>query len=308
MWSLGATLYAALEGRPPHDADSALGTLTAVISDPVEPPAVGGPLRDAILGLLERDPAERLDIPTTRDLLSQAALEGPKQQPDPQRRTTPPAAPPPSRPTVYGEPAPRRRPSGLAMGAGLIVLLLLALGGIALMASRGDNSHSAGTEKTSTSSASPGTTSSGPQTVKAAAGFRMHEDPTGFSVAVPAGWQTSRRGTQVKFTEPGTTRYLLVDQTDSPKGDPKADWERQEPSFASTHDNYHRIGIESVQYRDYPAADWTFTYATQTQVINRGFVAGNKGYALYLSGPRVGWSESEQIFSQAAESFQPAAD
>ena len=37
LWSLGATLYAAAEGRPPYDSDNALGTLTAVISDPVEP-------------------------------------------------------------------------------------------------------------------------------------------------------------------------------------------------------------------------------------------------------------------------------
>ena len=45
LWSLGATLYAAVEGRPPFESDNALGTLTAVISDPVPPLSVGGPLR-----------------------------------------------------------------------------------------------------------------------------------------------------------------------------------------------------------------------------------------------------------------------
>ena len=45
LWSLGATLYSAVDGRPPFDAPNALGTLTAVISDPVEPPGVEGPLR-----------------------------------------------------------------------------------------------------------------------------------------------------------------------------------------------------------------------------------------------------------------------
>ncbi|MGH8894637.1 MAG: serine/threonine-protein kinase, partial [Actinomycetes bacterium] len=73
LWSLGATLYAAAEGRPPYDADSALGTLTAVISDPVRQPRTGGPLGEAILGLLEKDPAARMNIATARALMTQAA-------------------------------------------------------------------------------------------------------------------------------------------------------------------------------------------------------------------------------------------
>ena len=71
LWSLGATLYAAVEGRPPFDADNALATLTAVISDPVPTPRVEGPLREAILGLLTKDPDQRIDIPTARALLTQ---------------------------------------------------------------------------------------------------------------------------------------------------------------------------------------------------------------------------------------------
>src|SRR5215210_1343065 len=72
MWSLGATLYAAAEGRPPYDGDNALVTLTAVISDPVEPPGVDGPLGEAILGLLEKEPSKRMSIAQTRALLQKA--------------------------------------------------------------------------------------------------------------------------------------------------------------------------------------------------------------------------------------------
>ena len=110
----------------------------------------------------------------------------------------------------------------------------------------------------------------------------------------------------MKFSEPGTTRYLLVDQTDHPKKDPAKDWERQEESVSKRLPNYQRISIATVDYRDYPAADWQFTYATQTQVIDRGFVAGNKGYALYIQGPRESFGDSEQVFQQAADSFKPA--
>ena len=75
LWSLGATLYSAAEGRPPFESDNALGTLTAVISDPVTPLSVGGPLALAVDGLLRKDPQERAGFRETRELLTRAAAD-----------------------------------------------------------------------------------------------------------------------------------------------------------------------------------------------------------------------------------------
>ena len=61
MWSLGALLYAAVEGRAPYQREGALPSLLAILMDPYVPPANAGPLRPAIDGLLRRDPAARLD-------------------------------------------------------------------------------------------------------------------------------------------------------------------------------------------------------------------------------------------------------
>ena len=61
MWSLGGLLYAAVEGVPPYDKGSALATLTAVMTEQVDPPKNAGPLTDVIYGLLVKDPARRLD-------------------------------------------------------------------------------------------------------------------------------------------------------------------------------------------------------------------------------------------------------
>jgi hypothetical protein len=113
-------------------------------------------------------------------------------------------------------------------------------------------------------------------------------------------------GDQVDIREPGTTRFLRIAQTDRPKKDPKKDWERQEKSVSKRLENYQRVSIETVDYRGYPAADWEFTFATNTHVINRGFVAGPKGYAIYISSPEDSWDDSQQIFERATESFQPA--
>ncbi|MGW3264488.1 serine/threonine-protein kinase [Streptomyces sp. NPDC001056] len=69
LWSLGGLLYAAVEGVPPYDKGSAIATLTAVMTEPLEEPKNAGPLRDVIYGLLTKDPAERLDDAGARVLL-----------------------------------------------------------------------------------------------------------------------------------------------------------------------------------------------------------------------------------------------
>ncbi|MFG2295111.1 protein kinase [Streptomyces sp. NPDC048603] len=71
MWSLGGLLYAAVEGVPPYDKGSALATLTAVMTEPVDPPNNAGPLADVIYGLLVKDPARRLDDARARVMLTE---------------------------------------------------------------------------------------------------------------------------------------------------------------------------------------------------------------------------------------------
>ncbi|WP_055694998.1 serine/threonine-protein kinase [Streptomyces prasinopilosus] len=70
LWSLGGLLYASVEGTPPYDKGSAIATLTAVMTEPLEEPKNAGPLRDVIYGLLAKDPAQRLDDAGARAMLN----------------------------------------------------------------------------------------------------------------------------------------------------------------------------------------------------------------------------------------------
>ncbi|WP_324789107.1 serine/threonine-protein kinase [Streptomyces sp. H51] len=70
LWSLGGLLYASVEGVPPYDKGSAIATLTAVMTEPLEEPKNAGPLRDVIYGLLTKDPAQRLDDAGARAMLN----------------------------------------------------------------------------------------------------------------------------------------------------------------------------------------------------------------------------------------------
>lgn len=70
MWSLGGLLYACVEGCPPYDKGSAIATLTAVMTEQLDPPRNAGPLEEVIYGLLHKDPAKRLDDAGARVLLN----------------------------------------------------------------------------------------------------------------------------------------------------------------------------------------------------------------------------------------------
>ncbi|WSL10214.1 serine/threonine protein kinase [Streptomyces sp. NBC_01288] len=59
IWSLGATLCAALGGRSPFSRDTTLATLHAVLYEEPELPSAAGPLRDILAALLRKQPAAR---------------------------------------------------------------------------------------------------------------------------------------------------------------------------------------------------------------------------------------------------------
>ncbi|MGH3929382.1 MAG: protein kinase domain-containing protein, partial [Pseudonocardiaceae bacterium] len=60
VFSLGATLFAAIEGRAPFgDSENQLALLHAVAAGDVEPPQNAGPLTSILMSLLAKDPAAR---------------------------------------------------------------------------------------------------------------------------------------------------------------------------------------------------------------------------------------------------------
>ena len=69
LFSLGATLYTAVEGRSPFAKGCPVATLTAVVDDPPAPLVRAGPLVPAVEGLLAKDPERRLDSGQARRAL-----------------------------------------------------------------------------------------------------------------------------------------------------------------------------------------------------------------------------------------------
>jgi hypothetical protein len=70
LWSLGATLWFAVQGRGPFARDSTAATIAAVVSADVPTTRTRGPLGAVIAGLLQRDPRARLTGMQAMALLS----------------------------------------------------------------------------------------------------------------------------------------------------------------------------------------------------------------------------------------------
>ncbi|QFZ23398.1 serine/threonine-protein kinase [Saccharothrix syringae] len=74
VFSLGSTLYAAVEGEPPFGlSENTLGVLHAVAAGRINPPTVDHPLTDVLLRFLNYDPADRPTMAQARDLLNAVA-------------------------------------------------------------------------------------------------------------------------------------------------------------------------------------------------------------------------------------------
>jgi serine/threonine protein kinase len=73
LWSLGCTLYAAVEGRPPFHRPEQFAIIAAITVEPVPQPRRAGLLGPVLYGLLEKDQADRWDSAQTRAALEQVA-------------------------------------------------------------------------------------------------------------------------------------------------------------------------------------------------------------------------------------------
>ncbi|MFB9177584.1 serine/threonine-protein kinase [Dactylosporangium sucinum] len=117
LFSLGVTLYTAVEGRPPFDKRDPFETMRAVVEEPPAQAMRAGPLAGVLYGLLEKDPSRRWNVETARAVLRDL-MAGPLASNAPAHMTDPYAVVRPThQPTVVTPQQPTGQIGGRAMMA-----------------------------------------------------------------------------------------------------------------------------------------------------------------------------------------------
>ena len=334
LWSLGATLFTAVEGRPPYDGGGdPLLTVTAVVTGEHEPYVAAGPLEPVLEGLLERDPQQRLTAPQARaalravaDSAATVAVPVHRPVPAPEQRTEhtaalpvdqlslPPEAPAPTPaarrpsrpPSPPSPPSPPRRRRRVPWAPLLLVVAILALGGaiVGYVLSQPPADDPTTTTATPTPSAPAGL-----EPVVLPDGWTRYEDPEdGWSIGVPPGYERSDRSGQVQFRNDEQRRTLRIEAS-PPRGEPLEVFEDFSRALEDSLQDYEELRLEPTEYLGQPAADLEFTFfdTATLRVLDRTFVdeSGTQAYALYWQVNEAGWDEARPVFDQLLETFRP---
>ncbi|WP_431909122.1 serine/threonine-protein kinase [Nonomuraea jabiensis] len=298
------------------------------------------------LGKLRQAPPVEDDTPTDPNLVPSAAPAPSPAVPETGSRITPAPtvdpAPATAESTVDAARTEQRR-AGPVVAAAVAVVLVAAIGGYLGLRSAPDDvdpkkgasqatvptatasqaspsaSPSASTEPSASQPPSPTATPT-PEKEKEEeknplpAGWKMYKDKKlGFSIGLPKGWKVwDRGGMQVKFKGPGaaSNAYLMIEEAKNPGKDPYKDWKKQEPVLKNNFGGYKKLDIKRVDGFQKAAADWDFTWNTntgKTRVRNRGFITENgRAYAIYWHTLKSHWKADYDFFEGFCATFEPA--
>ncbi|UQU62807.1 serine/threonine protein kinase [Couchioplanes caeruleus] len=271
LWSLGATLLHAVEGRPP----AAGGT--------PDPPRQAGRLTAVLESLLRADPSARPSPSEVEEALRRVATPPPPAEERPAAAAVPPA--------------PQR----------FRWAVLAAVTVIAAAAAAGAAATRTGDDRVAPRPPAPATPSARPHQALPR-GFTWWNDPAGFRVAVPRGWRHRHDpGGVLALTGPPGRPTLRVS---GPAGRPPDVFtaltaEESRRTLAA----YRRVRIEALPGPS--AAVWEYTFQDPSGVPMRGqrrlLVTDGHAYALEWRAPRSAWAANLPTVTVVLDSFEPVA-
>ncbi|NUP39889.1 MAG: serine/threonine protein kinase, partial [Streptomyces sp.] len=173
-------------------------------------------------------------------------------------------------------------------------------------------SVSASPSPTSTTPSPSRTPSKSPVTAtrpSAPSGYRVAEDPAGFSLAVPQDFTRSPQGERVFYLSPGETFRLGIKGTDPGTGGPLAVMRRAAANGADTNPGYHDGQVTATTQHGQPAALWEFTWSGFSaaegprHTYDLCWEEGGRMYDVWVSAPVGKVREAKEYFDVAVDTF-----
>ncbi|WP_221329138.1 serine/threonine-protein kinase [Actinoplanes sp. L3-i22] len=312
LWSLGATLYSAVEGRPPYARPEIAVSLAARQAEAPDPPQQPGPLHEVIAGLLAADPGRRLSTGAARSAMRDVT----------RRAVGVHAVPRPRRPTgsavdyrSAAAPVPARRRRGLLL-AGVATAVVAAVGATAAVHTHGD----ARATPPSAAAVSPlsacGTaaaqrlTDSGVDApISLPEGWAWHVDTAGFALPVPRGWDRRDTAAGVCFGDPGGTRSFTVRAGGPIDGKPLQQLRDAERTAALP--GYQRVSMGLLLITG-GGADWEYSWQPDSGRRRHAYrvllaAGGDRSYTLTWTTQDSEWSLDLPIQRIIVDGFRDSA-
>ncbi|GAA4240663.1 hypothetical protein GCM10022254_66250 [Actinomadura meridiana] len=301
LWSLGATLYAAVEGRPPYRRPDVWGVMAAVLSDDPDPLRLAGPLTPVLHGLLHKDPERRMSPDDAGRLLRQVAMDASVAAPH--NLTLPPPVAPPTVPSAFPPPPPpatsRRVPWQLIVPGGVFTVALVAavVAVVMFINSGDDDGEGAGT------TTSPPVSASQSQDGNVPPGYRQYQG-SAFVAAIPKDWKDERDGDDVTFRSPtdgGLAIQRIASTTFADPGNGLADALSKMKDDTDQYPGFTQVRFDrNVPYQGDLAAEAEFTFAKDgvaRRVRIRVFKFDSAIYQVLLGTSQDHWDASVPVYT-----------
>ncbi|MFC5246432.1 serine/threonine-protein kinase [Streptomyces nigrescens] len=301
LWSLGATLYQAVEGRPPFGRDTAIETAYAIATEEYPPPRNAGDLGPVIEGLLVKEPGGRMDAHEAERLLgghTAGTVTALGDQP-----TRPHRAEVPAVPSREG----RRGRRTVLWGAAATALAAAVTGGVLLWPWGGTGATSARPAGANASSPPPSTSPSAPPPVPA--GYHLKKEGSDFSLPIRDGWKRQDPpGAEIAYVS-GLAGLRINIVPFAGESDPLRHWrETEEDQTRRDNPNYERVRMDPTTFRGRPAGYWEFTFdgsKRKYRAVELAFSSTDgTQYVVYLVAPNAQWNQYRPVFDTAVKGIR----
>ncbi|GAA2441533.1 hypothetical protein GCM10010191_67200 [Actinomadura vinacea] len=299
LWSLGATLYTAVEGVSPFLRRHALASMLAVLLGDYPPPVHAGRLAPVIEGLLQEDPALRLQGAEAARLLGEAGR--PAEPPVPLWRRQPPKPWPARIGLVVNDCAPQGRRSRALTAAACFVTIAVTAVVLGAWSARW-NSVGKGEALAMLPVAGGG----GPKGLlhREARMITYHEfaGSGGYLIDIPPDWRRERHGGGVQWQDPLEEQALRVTPV---TGDPLAGLRAtaHDTAASGAYPGYRLLRLETVPALRETVAEWEFTWGEgdwRKHVLH----SRTPGYEFSFQAPDAQWTPAQRRYDRILETFR----